>query len=234
MAADRFEVAPQSPEVGDRAEIDGLSPTPADIVEAEYAPGWPGIPGRWTSSAKSGVGTALSALSKVWFTLSHGILNEIYYPRIDQACTRDLGLIVTDGASFFSEKKRHARSVAHMVEEGVPAYVLVNTCGSGRYRIEKTVLADPRRDVILQQIRFVPLKGAPSPTTASTFCWRPIWATAVQATPAGPATTKALRCSSPRATATRWPLPAPPHGSPARSDSSASPTAGRISPGTDG
>jgi len=61
------------------------------------APGWPGIPPRWTSSAKSGVGTSIRAESRVWFTISHGILNEVYYPRVDQACTRDLGLIVTDG-----------------------------------------------------------------------------------------------------------------------------------------
>ena len=50
-----------------------------------YAPGWPGIPPRWTSSAKSGVGTALNLHSRVWFTTSHGILNEVYYPRVDQA-----------------------------------------------------------------------------------------------------------------------------------------------------
>ncbi len=43
-----------------------------------YAPGWPGIAPRWTSSAKTGVGTALNQHSKVWFTLSHGILNEVY------------------------------------------------------------------------------------------------------------------------------------------------------------
>ena len=61
------------------------------------APGWPGIGPRWTSSAKSGVGAALSGASHVWFTLSHGILNEVYYPRIDEACIRDCGLIVTDG-----------------------------------------------------------------------------------------------------------------------------------------
>ena len=45
-----------------------------------FAPGWPGISPRWTSSAKSGVGTALNLHSRVWFTLSHGILNEVYYP----------------------------------------------------------------------------------------------------------------------------------------------------------
>ena len=42
-----------------------------------YAPGWPGIPPRLTSSSKTGVGTALTLHSRVWFTLSHGILNEV-------------------------------------------------------------------------------------------------------------------------------------------------------------
>ena len=73
-------------------------------------PGWPGIEPRWTSSAKNGIGTAVQRASRVWFTLSHGILNEVYYPRLDQACLRDLGLIVTDGQSFFSEEKRDAAS----------------------------------------------------------------------------------------------------------------------------
>ena len=73
-----------------------------------FAPNGPGISARWTSSAKTGLGTALSNQSRVWFTLSHGIFNEIYYPRIDQACIRDLGLIVTDGSTFFSEEKRDA------------------------------------------------------------------------------------------------------------------------------
>ncbi len=66
-----------------------------------FAPGWPGIEARWTSSAKSGIGTATSRDSRVWFTLSHGILNEVYYPRVDHACTRDLGFIVTDGRGVF-------------------------------------------------------------------------------------------------------------------------------------
>jgi glucoamylase len=60
--------------------------------DATEPPGAPGSPARWTSSAKSGVGTALTASSRIWFTISHGILNEIYYPRVDTACTRDVGL----------------------------------------------------------------------------------------------------------------------------------------------
>src|ERR1041385_1423289 len=123
------------------------------------APGWPGIAPKWTSSAKSGVGTSLSSAGRVWFTLSHGICNEIYYPRIDHACTRDLGLIVTDGRDFFSEEKRHTRHEVEYLAEGVPAYRLVNTCADGRYRIEKEIIAAPHRDAILQRVRFTPLHG---------------------------------------------------------------------------
>ncbi len=125
----------------------------------DYAPGWPGSPARWTSSAKSGVGTSLSPASRVWFTLSHGILNEIFYPRVDQACTRDLGLIITDGQNFFSEEKRHASSLLTYLAEGVPAFHLENTDKDKRYRIEKDIIADPRRDVVLQRTRFIALQG---------------------------------------------------------------------------
>jgi glucoamylase len=119
-----------------------------------HAPGWPGIRPRWTSSAKSGVGTAIGAGSRVWFTMSHGILNEIYYPRVDSACTRDFGMIVTDGADYFSEEKRDATSVVSLLAPGVPAFHLVNTAADGRYRIEKDVLSDPDADVVLQRVRF--------------------------------------------------------------------------------
>jgi len=125
----------------------------------KFAPGCPGIPPRWTSSAKTGVGTALSRGSRVWFTLSHGILNEIYFPRVDMACTRDFGLLVTDGKSFFSEEKRHCNFEVAPFEPGVPAFRLRNTELGGRYRIEKEVFADPHRNVVLQKVRFVELSS---------------------------------------------------------------------------
>jgi glucoamylase len=131
----------------------------SDSQAERFAPGWPGIPPRWTSSAKSGVGTALNLHSRVWFTLSHGILNEVYFPRVDQACTRDQGLIVTDGSSFFSEEKRHCKFENVPIEPGVPVYQLTNTELQGRYRIEKEVFSDPYRNVVLQKVRFIPLQG---------------------------------------------------------------------------
>jgi glucoamylase len=124
-----------------------------------YAPGWPGIAPRWTSSAKSGIGTALNPHSRVWYTLSHGILNEVYFPRVDQACTRDLGLIITDGRSYFSEEKRHCTFENVPFEPGIPVFQLTNTSLDGRYRIRKEVFSDPYRNVVLQRIKFEPLRG---------------------------------------------------------------------------
>jgi glucoamylase len=124
-----------------------------------YAPGWPGIPPRWTSSAKTGIGTALNQHSKVWFTLSHGILNEVYFPRVDQACTRDFGLMVTNGTDFFSEEKRHCTFDLKPFEPGIPGYNLINSEMGGRYRILKEVLTDPYRNVVLQKVRFEALQG---------------------------------------------------------------------------
>jgi glucoamylase len=115
--------------------------------------GAPGISPRWTSSAKDGVGTSLGAAGRLWFTISHGIVNEVYYPRVDQACLRDFGLIVTDGHDFFSEEKRDTETTTSYLADGVPGYRIVNACRDGRYRLEKEVFADPTRDVLLQRIR---------------------------------------------------------------------------------
>lgn len=125
-----------------------------------YAPGWPGITPRWTSSAKSGIGTALSGSSRVWFTISHGILDEVYYPRVDLAAIRDMGLIVTDGKGFLSEEKRDMVHEQEYISPGVPAYHLTNTCAQQRFRIEKEILSDPLRDTLVQMTRFTPLQGA--------------------------------------------------------------------------
>jgi glucoamylase len=127
--------------------------TPLSDRPQGEAPGAPGIAPRWTSSVKSGVGTAIQPVSRIWFTLSHGIVDEIYYPSVDVACIRDLGLIVTDGAGYFSEEKRHAASAISRLAPGVPAFHLDNRARDGRYVIEKDVLSDPAADVLLQRIR---------------------------------------------------------------------------------
>ncbi len=128
-------------------------------MENQNAPGAPGIPGKWTSSAKSGIGKSLSAYSQISFTLSHGTLNEVYYPREDNACIRDMELLVTNGTNFFSEEKRDTQHQTQMAEPGVPAYKITNICNHNKYMIEKEVITDPLRNTLLQKVTFKPLEG---------------------------------------------------------------------------
>ena len=118
----------------------------------------PGDEPRWAASAKDGVGTALcpgvSSTSLVWFTLGRGALTEIYYPRVDRACTRDLWLVVTDGQDYFADERSDADHRIEQPIEGVPLYRLINTCRQGRCQVEKTVFAHPHQDAILQLTRF--------------------------------------------------------------------------------
>ena len=132
------------------------------MSNSKTAPGAPGIPARWTSSAKSGVGTSFNKSSEVTFTLSHGIVNEVYFPREDSAWIRDIGLIVTDRKEFFSEEKRDTEHEVKTVGDGVPAYILTNTCEDKRYRITKEIVTDTRRDTLLQRVTFEALKGKAS------------------------------------------------------------------------
>ena len=128
------------------------------------APGWPGSPPRWAPADKVGVGTALGAdglsSSPVWFTLGHGGINEVFYPRPDRPCTRDLALLVTDGDRFVSDERCDAEHRVEYLAGGVPAYRLINSCKRGRFRIEKTIIAHPRRAAVLQHTRFHPLRGS--------------------------------------------------------------------------
>src|SRR5680860_23249 len=117
------------------------------------APGRPGISPRWTSSAKTGVGTARNG--RVWFTTSHGILNEIYYPRIDRACTRDFGLLISAEDGLFLEEKRDATPQQHWLDHLAPGFAIRNDLPGG-HRIEKTVITDPTHDCLLQATRYTP------------------------------------------------------------------------------
>ena len=123
------------------------------------APGRPGAKANWASGRKNAVGRSVDSRSHVWFTIGDGILNEVYYPRADLPCTKDLGLIVTDGESFFSEERRDTDSTVRWAEAGIPAFHLTNTHQGGHYRIHKEIVTDPRGHVVFQRIRFEPLVG---------------------------------------------------------------------------
>lgn len=110
------------------------------------APGQPGIPPTWTSSDKNGVSTALGT-SRVWITIGHGILNEIYWPRVDNPQVRDLGFIVADGQGFWSEVKRDSHYELVTPSPGVPAYTAIHR--HERFTLTLEFCPDPSADVVL-------------------------------------------------------------------------------------
>ena len=133
---------------------------PANRIAALDAPGRPGAEPRWAPAAKDGVGTAIGpnggSASRVWFTICEGILTEVFYPRVDQACIRDLGCVVTDGSTFFSDERLHCEHKLEYPNAGVPLYRVNNTCRQGAYQLEKTFFTHPRQDAVLQAVRFSP------------------------------------------------------------------------------
>src|SRR3977135_1487193 len=108
-----------------------------------HAFGAPGIEPRWTHSAKEGIGTAYHSSCHMWFTLSHGIINEIYYPHVDQPNTRDFQLLITDGESFFHEERRDLEHELQYPEKAALLYRIINSDREGRYRIIKDIATDP-------------------------------------------------------------------------------------------
>ena len=113
------------------------------------APGAPGLPGSWSSSAKEAVGCALGP-SRLWFTVGEGIINEVYYPRIDIPQIRDLGFIVADALGFWVEVKSLARHEIELAGPGVPAVTLRHH--HERFMLRLRVTPDPLRDALLVEV----------------------------------------------------------------------------------
>ena len=118
-----------------------------------HAFGAPGAEPRWSSSRKDAVGMAYSAASPIWYTISHGILNEIYYPTIDRPQTRDMEFLLTDGETFIHEEKRDLERTFEYIDAGSSAIRLTNADKQGRYKIIKEVIADPHHPVVLMRVR---------------------------------------------------------------------------------
>jgi glucoamylase len=115
-----------------------------------HAPGAPGIAPSWTSSAKDIVGTSLGP-ARLWFTIGFGIVNEVYYPRVDIPQIRDLGFIVAGPGGFWSEVKRNQNYTLRLLAPGVPAVEVVHR--HPRYVLRLRITPDPRRDVLCLECR---------------------------------------------------------------------------------
>ncbi|WP_062226614.1 glycoside hydrolase family 15 protein [Aureimonas frigidaquae] len=115
-------------------------------MSVDEAPGRPGIVATWSSSDKDMVTTSLG-MARIWATLGHGILNEVYWPSTGRPQIRDLGFIVVDGHGTWTEVKRAENYLFSMPKPYVPLSQVVHE-GPG-YRLVLEVLPHPLRDTLL-------------------------------------------------------------------------------------
>src|SRR5579883_2516912 len=118
----------------------------------EYAPaakGGPGIEPRWTHSAKDVVGTAYSTSSHVWFTVSDGVISEVYYPTLDRPQIRDLQYLITDGATFFHDAHRSLNTAIEYLGEHGLGVRIINSDPEKRYRLVIEAITDPHQPCLL-------------------------------------------------------------------------------------
>lgn len=115
--------------------------------------GAPGLPPRWTSSKKDAVSTAYAASSRIWFTVSHGTLNEVYHPTIDRPQMRDMELLFTDGETFCHEEKRDFEYDFHYIDDDALAIRVVANDLGGRYKVTKEFITDPHHPVVLMNVK---------------------------------------------------------------------------------
>jgi glucoamylase len=118
----------------------------------EQAFGAPGMPPTWSSSDKDFVTTALGR-ARVWVTIGHGVVNEVFWPSTGTPQIRDMTFYLVGDGTFIDLK----RARQYTLETPAPSVPLVTIKHSGSdYALVLEVIPDPWRDVVL--IRF-DLKG---------------------------------------------------------------------------
>ena len=115
--------------------------------------GGPGVTPRWTSSQKDAVATAYSGSSGIWYTISHGTLNEVYFPTIDRPQMRDMELLFTDEQTFFHEEKRDFEYDFHYSDADAPIVRVAAADLEGRYTVTKEFISDPHHPVVLMNVK---------------------------------------------------------------------------------
>lgn len=103
------------------------------------APNGPGTPPRWTQGDKDAIGTAYSTSSRIWFTVSRVLVNEVYYPTVDRPQIRDLQYLVVDDQSFCLDERHMEVKVDPLAAHALDVRVRTGD-QEGRFQIEKEII----------------------------------------------------------------------------------------------
>ncbi len=107
--------------------------------------GKPGIAPTWSSSDKDFVSTSLGA-SRLWVTVGHGIINEVYWPATGKPQIRDCSFYLVGTERWIDLKRTRGYRLS---TPGPYLPVLTVTHEGDDYQLVLDILPDPRRDVLL-------------------------------------------------------------------------------------
>jgi glucan 1,4-alpha-glucosidase len=115
---------------------------------------------KWATGPKNGIGTAYydpnsgPSHSNVWFTLSSGILTEVFYPNVATPNLLALEFIVTDNRTFVDfERPDMVHEIELLYEDGL-VYQQVNTARTGYYQLKKTYVTNPLAHALCLHLEF--------------------------------------------------------------------------------
>jgi len=117
----------------------------------------------WMSAAKNGFGTSNSLASKVWFTLTEGVLSEVFYPTVDVPNVQCLQLIVVTPDGKVETELENTNHKTSPANDGSLSFSQFNVAKSGAYVISKNYITDPQRNTLLVRIYFVALRTSKTP-----------------------------------------------------------------------
>ncbi|AFY82057.1 glycoside hydrolase family 15 protein [Oscillatoria acuminata] len=140
------------------------------IYNNKPAFGKPGLKPHWTMGNKDGVGTAHALSTRLWFSLSQGVVTEVYYPTIDSPQIRELQYAIGDGKTFILQEKDHIQAKIERLAPHVLGYQLTNADPEGRYQIHKEIITDATFPCLLQQTKITGDRGAIEQLKLYVFC----------------------------------------------------------------
>jgi len=115
----------------------------------------------WTSGAKDLVSTSLTG--RVWVTIGRGIVNEVFWPAVDQPQLKDLGFLVRAGngppAQWREVKAVNSYTISPLGDPDVPLATIIHT--GDFYRLSLTIVPDPDHDALLVSYDLTGLGDAP-------------------------------------------------------------------------
>lgn len=150
--------------------------------DAAIAPAGSQVGTTWTNAAKTGAGASYEAyvdgryagggptgeVSRVWFSISDGVLSETMYGLIHEAQIKQLRFAVqtSTGLAIEGTDTTARTEYLHVDDAGrplSPAYRVTTRDRQGRFEIEKRVFTDPDRQALILRVTVRALEGSVRP-----------------------------------------------------------------------